>query len=84
MQAGDNDDEYIMPIVGVNVIVKNGKDIENTSATWHNEIPVIVFDGGKDGNAMTGVADGVFHAKGTESASKSVSGLGAKGGGGRK
>ena len=72
-----------MTISGVDFIVDNSKDVENASAAQDDDAPIVAFNRDKDGNAATGAAAGVFHAKETESASKSGSGLGAKGEGGK-
>ena len=70
-RAGDNDDEDVTPISGFDVIVKNVEDVENASAARDDDVPVVAFNGGKDGDVATGAAAGVSHARGKESASKS-------------
>ena len=77
-RAGDNGDDDVTPNAGVNAVVKNSHDVENASAAWDYGFPAVASNGGKDGDATTGAAAGVSHAKGTKSASKSGLGLAAK------
>ena len=70
VHAGDNIDKDVPPITGVDVVIKNGDNIENLSAAQDDNVPVITFDRGEDGDSDTGAASEVSHAKGTKSASK--------------
>ena len=78
-RTGDNGNYDITPVAGVNAVVKNSHNVENTSATLDYSVPVVDFDRGDDGDAATGGQYGVSHAKRTKLASKSGLGSEAKG-----
>ena len=40
---GDNNDKYVTPIARVDVVIKNGDDIENASAAHDGDVPVVTF-----------------------------------------
>ena len=80
---GDNSNR-VTPVAGVDVVIKDRNNAENTSTARDKDVPIIAFDREKDSDATTGAAAGVSHTKGTKLASKSGSGLAAKGGGGEK
>ena len=67
----DNDDNNVTLVDGVDVIVKNGNNSDNTSTNPDNNVAIILFSGEKDGDATTGDMAGESHAKGTKVASKS-------------
>ena len=81
-RVGDNNDGGVMPIALVEVVVKNGNNVENTSTAWDDDVPIIMFNREKDGDATTRAAARVCHAKGNKLVSKSGLGSEAKGGGG--
>ena len=66
----DNNDDDITPVSRVDVVVKNGDNAENASTPWYDDVPIVAFDGEKEGNATTGAAARLSHAKGAKLASK--------------
>ena len=61
MCAEDNENNEVTPVSGVDVVVENGNNTENTSAAWENYVSAITLDRGKDSNAATGGQRGLPH-----------------------
>ena len=53
---GDNGNDNVTPVSGVNVVVKNGHNVKNASAAHDYNVPAVTFDGDKDSYSITGGA----------------------------
>ena len=80
--TGDNDDNNVTPVAGVDVFVKNFDNAKKGSTSRDDDVPIVAFDGNKYGDVTAGDADEVYHAKGTKIGVQVGVGVGIQGGGG--